>query len=113
MTALFLLQAGLGFVFIWTAVLIFGDVAGWASVIEKSWVKKLVPLSPRTTILATAVFDIVVGVWLISGFMVWWAALIAAFHLVAVLLATGIFAPSFRDVGLLATALAILALLGS
>jgi hypothetical protein len=56
---------------------------------------------------ATALYDIAVGVWLFIGVPLWIPALLAAIHLVLVLVVSGIMSPSYRDVGLLAMAVAL------
>ena len=104
--ALLILQWGLGLVFIWTGILIFRDVPGWAGIIDKSWVRGFLP-SSRLTIRAVAVFDIVVGAWILTGIALWIPALLVALHLASVLLVTGIFTPAYRDVGLLAIAISL------
>jgi uncharacterized membrane protein YphA (DoxX/SURF4 family) len=104
--AFLITQLGLAFVFVWTGILIFMDMPSWTGIIEKSWVKNFVP-SAHFAMQATAVFDIIVGAWLFSGIVLWIPALLAALHLVSVLLVTGIMGPSYRDVGLLAMAVAL------
>jgi hypothetical protein len=104
---LVLLQYGLSFVFVWTGILIFKDTPGWATMIEKSWVRNLLPFSPQTEMRVIAVFDLVVGAWLAVGISLWIPAALAALHLLSVLLAKGIMGPTYRDVGLLAMAVAL------
>lgn len=102
-----LIQYGLAFVFIWTAVLIFGNVEGWADLLRKSWVRNFLPVEPALIMRGVAVFDVLVGVWLVTGIVLWIPALLAALHLASVLLVTGIMSPVYRDVGLFAMALAL------
>lgn len=52
----------------------------------------------------------VVGVWLIVGGWVWLPAMLAALHLVQVLVTTGINGGQYRDLGLLGGALALMIL---
>lgn len=101
------IQYGLAFVFVWTGVLIFKDVPSWASALEKSWAKGLLPAPASSLMRATAVFDIVVGIWLFTGIALPIAAVLAALHLTQVLVVTGIMGPSYRDVGLLGMAAAL------
>jgi len=103
-TAFLVIQLGLAFVFVWTGVLIFKDTPGWADIIRNSWVARFLPMSPESAMRGTAVFDIVIGIWLLTGAFLWLSSLIAGLHLITVLLVTGIMAPSYRDVGLLAAA---------
>jgi uncharacterized membrane protein YphA (DoxX/SURF4 family) len=106
--AFLLIQYGLAFVFVWTGILILKDVPSWAKSLEESWAKKLLPASSESLIRATAVFDIVVGIWLFTGIALWVAALFAALHLTQVLLVRGIMGSEYRDVGLLAIAIALM-----
>jgi hypothetical protein len=101
------IQYGLAFTFVWTGVLIFKDLKTWASIIEKSWIGKWWPFPAESSMQATALYDIAVGVWLFIGVPLWIPALLAAIHLVLVLVVSGIMSPSYRDVGLLAMAVAL------
>lgn len=107
-TAFLVIQLGLAFVFLWTGVLIFRDTPSWAGILRGSWVARFLPMPPESAMRGTAVLDMVIGLWLLTGIFLWLSSLLAALHLVSVLLVTGIFAPSYRDVGLLAAALALL-----
>jgi uncharacterized membrane protein YphA (DoxX/SURF4 family) len=101
------IQYGLAFGFVWSGVVIFKDVPSWASALEKSWARNLLPAPPASLMRATAVFDIVVGIWLFTGIALPIAAAVAALHLLQVLVVTGIMSSSYRDVGLLAMAVAL------
>ncbi len=105
--AFLFIQYGLAFVFVWTGVLIFKDVPSWASAIEKSWAHTLAPAPAQSLMRGTAVFDIVVGVWLLTGMALPFAAIVASLHLVQVLMVTGIMSSSYRDVGLLCMSIAL------
>ncbi|HYD93649.1 MAG TPA: hypothetical protein VEB18_04340 [Candidatus Paceibacterota bacterium] len=101
-----LVQYGLAFVFFWTGVLIFRDVEGWANLIRNSWIRAMIP-DAVLTIKMVAIFDLVVGVWLATGLFMPVVSGLAALHLLSVLLVVGIFKPTYRDIGLLAMALAL------
>jgi len=104
--AFHVLRAGLAITFIWIGVLIFQDPAGWAAFI-KPWAADILFVSPERAIMGTAVFDILVGVFLLVDFLTFWASLLASLHLISVLAVAGIDAITVRDIGLLAGALAL------
>lgn len=106
--ALYLLQYGLAFVFVWTGVLILKDVPGWAGIIRSSWASRFIMGTPESSMRMTAIMDIVIGLWLVSGLWLWLAALVAGLHLITVLLVTGIMSPAYRDVGLLTACIALM-----
>jgi uncharacterized membrane protein YphA (DoxX/SURF4 family) len=98
---LLILRLGLGITFALTGILILKDDDKWAHMVP-GWFSKYVP-SVRSFMIGTALFDLAVGAWLLSGYVVGLAALVAAIHLFAVLLATSrhAFHETYRDVGLL------------
>lgn len=111
--ALFIVQIGLGITFALTGVLILRDDDAWAHMVP-DWFATYLP-SVRTFMIGIAWFDLLVGIWLMSGYFVGIAAVVAAVHLLGVLVATGrhSFHETYRDIGLLfaAVALAVSALL--
>lgn len=72
------------------------------------WAKVFTFGNPQGFMTTIALFDITVGIWLLSGFMVWVAALLAVLHLFQVLIGAGITHETYRDIGLLATSAALL-----
>jgi uncharacterized membrane protein YphA (DoxX/SURF4 family) len=106
--AFMLIQYALGFVFVWTGILILKDVPSWAKSLSESWAKNYLPASAETLMRGTAVFDIVVGIWLFTGIALPLASFLAAFHLVQVLVVRGIMGSEYRDIGLLAMAIALI-----
>jgi uncharacterized membrane protein YphA (DoxX/SURF4 family) len=106
--AFILIQYGLAFVFVWTGILILKDVPSWAKSLSESWAKKFLPAPAEKVMRATAVFDIVVGIWLFTGIALPLAAFLAALHLAQVLVVRGIMGSEYRDIGLLAMAIALI-----
>lgn len=101
------LRLGLGATFIWIGFLIFQNPAGWEAFITP-WIKDILPLPLATTMTATAVFDIIIGLLLIVNFWTRLAAALAALHLLFVIIAVfGNQGVAARDLGLLAASLAI------
>jgi uncharacterized membrane protein YphA (DoxX/SURF4 family) len=102
----YLLQVGLGTVFIGIGVMILQDPAGWAALIQP-WAAKLIPGSILSTMKETGFLDIGVGVLFLIGPLAWIAALIGSVHITVVLITTGITTITIRDIGLLAAAIVL------
>lgn len=105
------LQYGLGVVFIITGILILKSEDKWTHMLPV-FMRKLMPESfLRLLMVGTAFYDLANGAWLLSGFLLGWAALLASLHLVLVLAASARteFHEVYRDIGLLAAALALVA----
>jgi len=92
--------------FVWIGVLIFRNPLSWGGIIEP-WVNDLLLFDLETTMLATAIIDILVGGLLILNIIPWLAALVGSVHLIIVLVAAGINDITVRDIGLLAATLAL------
>ncbi len=107
MSPIFVLQFGLGITFLLTGYLILKDDDKWAHMVPPWFARRLPSL--RSFMIGTALFDLAVGAWLISGYFVTLAAVVAAVHLLAVLIATGrhTFHETYRDIGLLLSAVAL------
>lgn len=102
-----ILRVGLGITFLWVAVLIIKDPASWGLVI-KPWAVGLLSIPLKQAMIGTAILDAIIGVLLLVDVLTWLAALLASIHLAIVLTVAGIDQITFRDIGLLAGALAIL-----
>lgn len=102
-----ILRLGLGITFVLTGILILKDDDKWAHMVP-DWFSRYVS-SVRSFMIATALFDLAVGGWLISGYLTSLAAVVAAIHLLGVLIATGrhTFHETYRDIGLLFMAVAL------
>jgi uncharacterized membrane protein YphA (DoxX/SURF4 family) len=109
--AFIILRIGLGITFVWMSILIFKDPMRFGKLI-KPWAVNLTPMPIPQAMILTGIFDLIVGIWLISGYFPFYAAIIAALHLVQVLLATAAAHGTFRDVGLLANAIALVVYYG-
>ena len=97
----FVLRFGLGITFTWFGYLIFKDPGVWGGFIQP-WALEKLPLSPDLFMKIIGIFDMIVGVWLIIGFMVWLPAFLAFTHLTMALVATssGFENVIIRDIGL-------------
>lgn len=99
------LRLGLAFVFLYASFGSFLFPQNWIWFIP-DWMQKIVPAQPMLH--THAGFELVLGLWLISGRKLFYAAVIAALDLVAIMLPNiNIFDTVFRDVGLLTSAIAL------
>ena len=106
-TAFHILRIGLGITFLWIGILIFKDPASWGGYLQP-WAANLLPVPIEQAMVGTAVLDMIIGIMLLLGFWVWIGALLAAIHLVIVLVTSGITDITARDIGLLAGAVALI-----
>ncbi|MBW3537909.1 hypothetical protein KY386_00275 [Candidatus Parcubacteria bacterium] len=104
-----LLRLGLGGTFILTGYFILRSDDKWTGLVLP-WVKRVWPLPLRASMITTALYDIAQGVWILSGVGLWLAALLAALHLIQVLVSAGVNDVTYRDIGLLLASLALAAL---
>lgn len=105
--ATLLLRLGVAFAFLYAGVDSFFDPFAWLDYIPQA----LAAAVPALTLLhAFAVLEILIALWLLSGWRVFYPAALAALLLVAiVLLNLGEFQLLFRDVSIAAAALALAA----
>lgn len=101
-----ILRVGIAITFLWVGVLILKDPAGWSGYIQP-WAQNLLPISAISVMIITAIFDIAVGALLLINMFTWIAAAGAVFHLITVLIVSGINQVTIRDVGILAGSLAL------
>ena len=101
-----ILRVGLAITFLWIGILILKDPVGWGGYVQP-WVANLLPISLKGVMIGTALFDIIVGIFLLIDYFTWAAALLAAFHLIIVLTVSGIDVVTVRDIGLFTAALAL------
>lgn len=107
MLSITLLRIGLGITFALTGILILKDDDKWTHMLPR-WFSKYLP-STRSFMVVTAWTDIITGLWLLSGYYTGIAALLAAFHLLGVLIVSSKqeFHEVYRDIGLLFAAVAL------
>ena len=107
--SILILRIGLGITFALTGFLILKDDDKWTHMLP-SWFSKYLP-SAKSFMIVTAVGDLILGIWLLSGYFTGIAASLAALHLIGVLIVSGRdeFHEVYRDIGLLfaCTALAV------
>lgn len=102
----YILRTGLAITFLWIGVLILKEPEIWGGYIQP-WAVALLPFSLKTTMLLTAVLDILVGFFLLIDYLAWLAALLGSLHLAVALIVSGINAITIRDIGLLAGTLSV------
>ncbi len=102
-----ILRIGLAVTFIWIGVLILRYPEAWGGYIMP-WALKLMPMPLEQAMFSTAILDIIVGGFLLLNSFVWVASLVGTFHLVIVLVTSGITDITVRDIGLLAATLALM-----
>lgn len=103
-----ILRVGIAITFLWIGILIFRDPHLWGSQLQP-WASNLLPVPLQDAMIGTALFDILIGFFLLVDIFTWFAALLAASHLLIVLTTVGIDAITVRDIGLLAGTLALAA----
>lgn len=100
----FCLRLGLGVTFIWIGISILRAPTDWIGFVPAN-----LPfgLTREVALQINGGFDVALGAMLILGIFLKIAALLAAVHLLAILLTQGIDAVLIRDAGLLGAALAL------
>lgn len=101
-----ILRVGVAITFLWIGVLIFRDPEAWGSYLQP-WATGLLFTPLKEAMIGTAILDIVIGGLLLVDYFAWIAAALASFHLIIVLVTTGITDITVRDIGLLAATLAL------
>ena len=105
-TSFHILRVGMAITFLWIGILIFKEPEAWEGYLQP-WAVNLLPFSLKTAMLGTAILDILIGFFLLIDYLTWPAALIGSFHLIIVLIVSGINAITIRDIGLLAATLSL------
>lgn len=102
-----ILRVGMAITFLWIGILIFREPQSWGPYLQP-WAANLLPVSLKSAMIGTAIFDIAVGFLFLVDVATWIAALFGSIHLVIVLTVVGINAITVRDIGLLTGTLALL-----
>ncbi|MFZ2523089.1 MAG: DoxX family membrane protein [Minisyncoccia bacterium] len=105
--SILILRIGLGITFVLTGVLILKDDDKWTRMLP-GWFSKYLP-SAKFFMIATAIGDLILGAWLLSGYFTGIAAFLAVLHLLGVLIVSGKdeFHEVYRDIGLLFASIAL------
>jgi hypothetical protein len=104
----FLLRMGIGLVFFYAAVAAFITPDNWVGFFPQ-WLHDIIPGTVLLPIFST--YEILLALWLISGKHTYWAALLAAATLLAIVLPNILVLDViFRDIAILFSALALAAL---
>lgn len=104
-----ILRIGLGITFLLSGILILKDEDKWTHMLP-AWFIRYLP-STRFFMVVTALGDLVLGAWLLSGYYTGIAASLAVLHLAGVLIVSGRkeFHEVYRDIGLLFASVALAA----
>lgn len=106
----FLLRAGLAVVFLYAAIVSILMPQNWVGFLP-FWLREIIPAG--ILLLVFSGFEIILALWLISGFKTFLAALVAAatlFLIIAFNLSSSLLDIIFRDIAILFSALALAAL---
>jgi len=96
-----LLRFGLALTYLGMGTMIFLYPGHFLSLLLP-WVHDLVSPEWLTwSIITTGIFDVALGIWLLTPLATWIAGLVSALHLLQVLATTGINIETVRDIGLL------------
>lgn len=101
-----IIRVGMGITFLWVGVLIFSQPEVWGSLIQP-WAAGLLPLSLKTSMIGTAVMDVVIGFLLLTELWVPFAATIGFLHFITIITVVGIDSITVRDIGLTFATLAL------
>jgi len=99
-------RIGLGITFLWIGVLIFRNPVGWGGYVQP-WALSLLPVPLMQVMMATAIFDMTVGILLLLNLLVWIVSFVAALHVISVLVVSGITDITVRDIAILYCAVAL------
>ena len=103
-TSVITLRIGLGLTFLWIGGLILMDPETWGHLLQP-WVVQLLPVSVGQALTEAAILDIIIGLFLLTGYLLAPVSLIAIGHLIIIIITTGFSfhsAIAARDIGLIA-----------
>lgn len=102
-----ILRIGLAITFLWIGIFIFKQPEAWGGYLQ-SWAVALLPIPLSQAMVGAAVLDIMIGLFLLFDIFTWFVALVSAFHLIIILIVSGITDITVRDIGLLAATLSLM-----
>ena len=100
-----ILRVGMAITFLWIGILIFREPIFWSGFLPAFVVKMFDNVMPIMTLVA--IFDLLIGLFLLFDWFTFWIALLGFSHLLGILLLTGIDDTTVRDIGLAAASLAL------
>lgn len=95
-----LLRLSLSITFIFAGLFIFRDPISWANQL-KPWCLRFLPKNRAKMMKQVAIFDLLLGVWLLTPVLIWVAALLSLLHLIQVFMVVGIDKVTYRNIGLI------------
>ncbi len=104
--AFVILRLGTGITFVWIGILVLQSPAVWGGLMRE-WAVTLLPISAEQAMISTGVLDLVLGVMFLADALLWVAGAVASVHLAVILAVTGVTDVTVRDIGLLASTVAI------
>ena len=106
-TAFFILRLGLTIVLLYAGISMLIDSTPWIGFVPMWLVGILIKIGlPVELFLAAhAIFEIILALWILSGWHIRWAGLVLFLDMLSILIFYGIDLVTFRDIGLLGAAL--------
>ncbi len=101
-----IVRVGTAITFLWVGVLIFREPEAWGGLLQP-WAAGLLPIPLKEAMIGTAILDLVIGFFLLIDKYTLLFSLLALFHLLTIIAVVGIDAITVRDIGLAASALAL------
>ncbi len=98
-----ILRIGLAVTFLMIGLLILRSPEAWGNYLSP-WAMEIVPIPIRQLMILSGIFDILVGSFLLIGFMTRLSAILATIHIIFVLVASGITEVTIRDIAILTIA---------
>jgi len=100
------LRLGLAAVFIYSSYGLFFNPQDWIGYMPV-WFQNLLPVAPESYLKFQALAELACAFSFLTGFLLRWAALVAAAEMLGILLFNGIDAVTFRDMAILGAALSV------
>lgn len=101
-----ILRIGLGGTMVYAGTSIITNAQSWLG-FTPQWLLNILPMDGVTFLMIHGIFELVLGLFLVSGFLLKLSSLIAFFDLLLIIVFAGIDLITFRDFGLLMSALAL------